>query len=57
MGVVEKLQTLAKTELKIIRETTVTTNKTTGSPAPSGASMTAEQLVDALETAQKRSIQ
>jgi hypothetical protein len=57
MGVVDKLQTLAKTELKIVRETAVTTTKTTSSTAGSSAgSMTAEQLLDALETAQKRSI-
>ena len=59
MGIVDKLQTLAKTELKIVRETAVTTttnnanNAATTTPA---SGLSAEQLLDALETAQKRSI-
>jgi len=58
MGIVDKLQTLAKTELKIVRETAVTTTKTTNSTATTNpaSGLSAEQLLDALETAQKRSI-
>ncbi len=58
MGVVDKLQTLAKTELKIVRETAVTTTKTTNNATSTTpeSGLSAEQLLDALETAQKRSI-
>jgi hypothetical protein len=58
MGIVDKLQTLAKTELKIIRETAVTTTKTTNATTTTSPAvgLSAEQLLDALETAQKRSI-
>lgn len=58
MGIVDKLQTLAKTELKIVRETAVTTTKTTNAPTTTSPAvgLNAEQLLDALETAQKRSI-
>lgn len=58
MGIVDKLQAMSKTELKIVRETAVTTTKTTNSATTASpeSGLSAEQLLDALETAQKRSI-
>lgn len=59
MGVVDKLQTLAKTELKIVRETAVTSTtkatKTTTAVNAAPVGSDAEALLEALETAQKRS--
>ncbi len=57
MGIVEKLQTLAKTDLRIVRETAVTTTKSTDAPDAQGQTkpMTADltDFLAALEAAQR----